>query len=254
VRGILWIMVISMGILEGGVMDDIHLYMAKHYSNAKSYDKALHHYTKIDSTDSLLYQHRGDMLYRLGQYQEAINSYMQIESPSMMHTKFYDIANCLIAMGELKKAIVFYKNALKFDNHSDTIYNLKLAQKEYKKLQETEAIKAQKDANENIALRKGSERIDEFREDNGTDDLIDAPPPKYIAKNSNIVATPNHRTEDKVELSISDEQNISSSKLGREEYEQIEESRWEHILKTQKLNTLLIPLNILGEDDDKTLY
>ena len=98
-KGILWVMVISMGILEGGVMDDIHLYMAKHYSNAKSYEKALHHYTQIDSTDSLLYQHRGDMLYRLGRHQEAINSYMQIESPSMMHTKFHDIANCSHSYG-----------------------------------------------------------------------------------------------------------------------------------------------------------
>ena len=253
-RVIVSIMVISMGILEGSVMDDIHLYMAKYYSNVESYDKALYHYTQIDSTDSLLYLHRGDMLYRLGRYQEAINSYMQIESPIFMHAKFHDIANCLIATGELKKAIVFYRNALKFDNHTDTIFNLKLAQKEYKKLQEIEAIKALKDANENIALRQGSERIDEFREDNGTDDLIDAPTPKYISKNSNIVATPSYRAEDKIEISISDEQNMSSSKLVREEYNQIEESRWEHILKTQKLNTLLIPLDILGEDNDKTLY
>lgn len=68
-------------------------------------------------------------LYQQGEYQEALNEYTTLLSNEIKHSAlYYNIGNCYYKLGEIGKAILFYKRAKKLDPwDKDIEFNLNFA-------------------------------------------------------------------------------------------------------------------------------
>lgn len=68
-------------------------------------------------------------LYQQGEYQEALNEYTTLLSNGIEHSAlYYNIGNCYYKLGEIGKAILFYKRAKKLDPwDKDIEFNLNFA-------------------------------------------------------------------------------------------------------------------------------
>ena len=68
-------------------------------------------------------------LYQQGEYQKALNGYTTLLSNGIEHSAlYYNIGNCYYKLGEIGKAILFYKRAKKLDPwDKDIEFNLNFA-------------------------------------------------------------------------------------------------------------------------------
>jgi len=237
----------------GGPIEAWHLMLAQHYTQQKQYSKALKAYEGIAVQSDSIHYNLGNILYHQQHYAEAISQYMQIQSPALMHQRYHNIGNCLMKMGEIASAVRFYRNALKFVRHPDTLFNLSLARKRLKKEAEEAEAEARKAANETLEFREGNNSIDRYKEDNGTTNLKDAKSPKEIVKKINSATAVQAGEGGKLEKLLSQDNN-HSTQTKQQQIDSYEAQRWKYFFKKRSLKTLLIPLETKGESHDKNPY
>ena len=251
-----WIIIFAstMSLLHAGFKEDAILLLAQHSYQEHHYKDALEYYDDLSIYNEKTLYNRANVLYQMGRYRKALAQYMQIEKPSLLQQKFHNIGNCFVALGEYKKAIIFYRNALKFEENNATKSNLTLAIKRYKKEKEKVAKEAKKQSKENIAFRKGVKKINRFKSRNGNSDVKDAPDPKQIQKLHNSSDAPIKRSSGLIEPAIKN--TIRAIIISDKDHNstRYQENRWNVILNRNKLKTLLIPLKTNGENHDKTSY
>lgn len=241
-------------LLNANILDDFRALLADHNYQRNRYEKALNYYSQISDPSQAEIYNMANTLYKSGRYKEAIAQYIQVQKPSLQYKKFHNIGNCFVALGEYKKAIIFYKNALKFGFSKATLKNLKLATKRYIKQKEEADKYAKKQAKEEIKFRKGHKKTNRFNDNNGTSKIKEAPDPKKIQKKHNN--TP-QATKKGSTLIGESKNHIIKAKIISDNSKDIDkylEEKWEIILNKQRLKTLLIPLNVSGEDYDKNSY
>ena len=234
-------------------LDHWHLWLAQHYTQQQQYAKAIIEYENIAHPSDRVRYNLGNLFYREKKYAEAISQYMQIQTPALMHQRYHNIGNCLVALGETASAARFYRNALKFSKHPDTLFNLILVQKQLKQEQEEDRKRQLKESNETREFRNGSNLIDRYKEDNGTADLKDAKTPSEIIKKINSVHTVQEIEGGKIETPTPTEEN-SSKKSIKQESDNYEAQQWAYFFKKRTLKTLLIPLETKGASHDKNPY
>jgi len=237
-----------------GIMDTFHLYQAQHYTREKAYSQALIHYRLVSQQNDILFYNIGNVLYHLKRYPEAIASYMQVTGPDLQHDRYHNIANAMIAIGDIRRAITLYQHAFTFKDDPDTRYNLRQAELLQQKMEEEKQHKARKDSNETMVFRKGFEKVDRFKEDNGTDDLKEAPPSEKIYKIDNATYASAPKETGLIDILKKEETNSRIIPGSPELSNSIEAQRWKQILARKKLKTLLIPLEITGETHDKNPF
>jgi len=226
------------------LLDQYHLTMAQYHTTQHSYAKALSHYRAIETPNDTVHYNLGNLLYRSKHYEEAISEYIQIDAPTLLHHKYHNIANTLMQTQDYERAIVFYQNALKFKPHPDTRSNLELAKQYYQAKQEKDKEKERKEAATQMALRDGSETINQFKEDNGTEQLKNAPVPTQIIKQHNSATTTQVREIEKISTTPKSENNLSKIADQTEQYRHALEQKWERLYQNRTLKTLLIPITI----------
>jgi len=237
----------------GGLTESWHLWLAQHYAQQQQYAKARVEYEKIENPSDRVHYNLGNLLYREKKYTEAISQYMQIQAPSLMHQRYHNIGNCLVALKETASAARFYRNALKFAKHPATLFNLTLVQKRLKQEEEEAKKREPKESNETREFRDGSNLIDRYKEDNGTADLKDAKTPSVIIKKINSVSALQEGEGGKIETPTPIEVN-SSKKSIKQESDRYEAKQWAYFFKKRTLKTLLIPLETKGTSHDKNPY
>ena len=114
--------ILSLGSMSwGGSIETWHLFLAQYYTQQQQYSKARYQYEKIEDQSDTVHYNLGNLFYREKHYTEAISQYMQIQTPALMHQRYHNIGNCLMALGEIASAARFYRNALKFAKHPATL-------------------------------------------------------------------------------------------------------------------------------------
>ena len=251
-----WIMICLLlgNLTYAGPIQTWHLTLAQRYVQQKHYAQALAHYEKIEPKNDTIHYNMANLFYHEKHYQEAISHYTQITSSSLMHQKFHNIANCLMQLGETASALKFYHNALKFGQHPDTIFNLKLAESILKQEEKEEKEKIRRESNEILAFREGNNKINRFKEDNGTDDLKDAKAPKEIIRKYNSTGTVQSREGGKIDFIPFKEENTSIKQQDPNLHENYVAQRWEQYFQKRSLKTLLIPLQTQGASHDQNPY
>lgn len=240
--------------LQADPVDTWHLLMAQHYTAQKQYREAGGHYEKVSHQADALHYNLGNIYTHEKRYREAIAQYILIHTPQLLHQKFHNIANCLMALGETASAVKFYRNALKFSRHPDTLFNLKLAEALLKEEEKKEKEKDLKESNETLAFRDGSNKIDRFKEDNGTDDLKDAKTPKTIEKKRNSSAAGYTGENGEIDTTVPPEQNSSIKQQNTQLSDSYEAQYWENFFQNLSLKTLLIPLETKRSSHDQNPY
>jgi len=124
---VLWLL--SFCLLNAGVLNDYKIYRANSFYLQKDYKKALTAYLKIEPKDDTIYYNIANTLYRLGQYQKAIDYYKLVKKPKWTAKKYYNIGNAYAMQKNYLKAMIFYKNALKFSKNTKIKHNLEYAKK-----------------------------------------------------------------------------------------------------------------------------
>jgi Ca-activated chloride channel family protein len=106
----------------------------KMYKQGK-YKKALQAYQELEPKGDRVYYNIANTLYRLGEYQKAIEYYKLVEGVEYNAKKLYNIGNAYVMQKNYLKAIIFYKNALKFSQDKQIKENLLYAQSQNRALQ-----------------------------------------------------------------------------------------------------------------------
>jgi len=238
----------------GGPLETWHLFWAQHYMQQKQYSKARQHYEKLTNPSDTVHYNLGNLLYRQKHYTEAISQYMQIQTASLMHQRYHNIGNCLIALGEVRSAARFYRNALKFAKHPSTLANLNRTLSLLKKQEEQEEEMKRKESSETREFRDGSSMIDRYKEDNGTALLKDAKRAKIIVKKVNTVVSRETDEGGKIETVLQKDRNGSLPQAKGGTFDRYEARHWEYFFKKKPLKTLLIPLETKGKSYDQNPY
>ncbi len=241
--------------LNASFFDELNLFKAQIEYKNKNYKLSLELYKKIEHKSNQIHYNMANILYKQKLYKKAILEYKNINSLELNHQKLHNIANCYIALNKLDMAIAFYKSALKFKDDKDTKFNLYLAidiqnkQIEIKKKEE-----ADKKTQEDEMLARVEKTIDNEFDDTSKSDEGSIRKEKKEAKrkSDNISNIKNkQQVEDIKNNKILDINGTKEKSITKIHLSDIEEDKWNKTLKNKTINTLLIPLENKGIENDK---
>ena len=160
-KNIVFVLFLSIS-LFANIFDDYNIINAQKSYEQKDYEKALIYLNKIKKQDSKVFYNRGNTLYKLKRYEDAINEYLKVLDVNLMHSVNHNIANAYLNLKNeneeenienLNKAIEFYNKALVYKDDEKTVYNLEMTIQKQKLLNERQI----RDLNENVCeiQRKG---------------------------------------------------------------------------------------------------
>lgn len=122
--------------LNASFFDDYYIYNANKYLQKKEYKLSFDYYNKIENKDDNIIYNMGNILYFLGNYEEAILYYKKVKNSSLFHQVNHNIANCYIKLDDYDNAIVHYNKALFFKDDEKTKYNLNLSKLKKQELED----------------------------------------------------------------------------------------------------------------------
>ena len=236
--------------LFANIFNDINIFKAQVAYKNKNYSQSLELYKKVkNKNDDILYN-IGNILYRQAKYKEAISYYKKINSSKLIAKKLYNIGNCYIGLKDTKSAIAFYKSALKFDQTKNTVnitYNLNLAlELQQKIIQELE-----KQKKKNRLLNTYEQKIDDIDKDTVSQNMVNAITTNIKRKN-NFSTNKSAKLQDEIAIAKFEDKNITKKVIDtKPSFTKLEEKRINKQLGNRALNTLLIPLENKGMNDDK---
>jgi Ca-activated chloride channel family protein len=105
----------------------------RHYDDG-NHDGALQEYLEaqeVDSTNSVPYFNAGDALYRMGQFQDGMQSFLRSAGgaeDSIAAMSYYNLGNSMFRAGDMRSAVEAYKKSLLIDpDDEDAKHNLEYA-------------------------------------------------------------------------------------------------------------------------------
>lgn len=221
-------------------LDPLYIYQAQKQYDKHKLIRAFDIYSKIDNKTDNIYYNMANILYRQKKYTQAIEYYKKINSQKLMARKLSNIANCYIGLNQIKRAISFYEESLKFEKLNHTIKNLQTAHK----IQEEEK---KKELNKNKGYR--GEAPEEFGDDNSSNNIYKKHEIKLLNINKNNISKLNQSREtETIEIAKQKDNNITKKILDDKiDFSDNEESKYNKILEKRKLHTLLMPLGLKKE-------
>ena len=218
---IVWALVFLSLVSCGSPLDDYHMWQGERAYFAKEYKKALHHYEKIGEGSDEVSYNKGNILYRLGEFQAAIKEYKKIKNPTLLPKALHNLGNSYAKIGNIKQAIASYKKALTIDDDRGTKANLDLLTKknEEKEKQSLQEDRAQQPKNENHK------------------------PSKQVSEQSNREI---ERKRQQMEANGFQKERIQNEKqtmgiLGQKLSNE-EEQKWSGVIERRGIRTILIPI------------
>jgi len=235
--------------LFANIFDDINLFKAQVAFKNKNYTQSFEAYKKIEYKSDEVYYNMANILYRQKKYTEAIEYYLKINSEKLNYKKLHNIGNCYIGLEKLDIAVSFYKSALKYKRNKETLFNLELAKKIQKKIEEEESKELQEEKEVELeAVIKSRDSlgiINEFTDDNIEDEINSRDENStIIQRNDNISNIKSQNEKEYIQNVVYDDTN-KTKMYGNTvvEFSDIEEKKWDKVLNSRKLNSLLIPLD-----------
>ncbi len=216
-----------------------------------NFKKCLEYYQKIEKpTDEILYN-MGNILYQQERYDEALEQYKKIASEKLAFELFYNMGNSYTKLGKNKEAIESYRKALAIKDDKDGRYNLDLLL--FKEKQEKKKQKKNKDPNKDNEAndrRSGSimeDNNEEFKEDNGRENIVKkgklSDPKGNVNEVSNLQMK--SQTNEREQVEMKNKLTIKHKRLEDKTLES-EDKKWMEILDKREIETLMIPLRDKG--------
>jgi len=119
--------------VDAGIFDFQLIKDANKAYEEGDYKKSVECFKKlsINNNRGEIWFNLGNSYYKSKRYKMALSAYFKVITKDLEieRAKLYNIANCYVKLGELKKATLFYQKALKLKDDKDTKFNLALVLK-----------------------------------------------------------------------------------------------------------------------------
>lgn len=251
---IISLFLISMS-LNANVLDDYNIYNAKKSYEEQKYEIALNYLNKIKKQDPRVFYNRGNALYKLGKYEEAINEYIKVQDSNLFHSVNHNIANCYLMLENFDNAVEFYNKALVFKNDPKTIYNLEKTKQKQKELNDREI----RDLNENVCEIQRKGLIEELNRDTLFDfyeideniKLFADEQTGLSSKNENSKITENQNNEIYI-----DDKDRNIEELGKKDFKMNSyfDKKYNNNIEIKDAKTLIVPMEKGIVNDNKKAW
>ncbi len=241
--------ILSAGFLSEGY----YLWQAKRALQKKEYLKAFEAYRKIRPQNDRLLYNEANLLYRLGNYKEALSLYRQILDPELQGWRLYNMANCYVKLKNYPKAKIYYEAASNYlANDSDLSYNLKKIQARLREQALEDALKGLKKGQKSVCklerlpygVRRGYFQGKSFGDDfESNQTLFEARYSDLLLKQANIASVRAPRSDANAE-ELGDEIKRNILRGAKISTKSLESKYYEHKLKLKPFRSLLVPLDI----------
>jgi Ca-activated chloride channel family protein len=228
-------------LLSASLLDFSYLDDAKEAYEKKEYTKAEKLYQKVEGDEARF--NEADTLYKQKKYQEALDLYHSIESEQLAFEKQHNIGNCYAQLQKIDEGIEAYKEALKLKKDADTQFNLELLKKKKEQQQKKENKQDKKD-DKNKKSKDKQEKNKEQKENNKK------------SENEKKKEEQQQKKKDKKDKKKKKEdekkQDAQKAKENKPQppISDMEERKYQKMLNQKGINTLMLPLNDKGEEND----
>ena len=258
IAGFLLLMSLS---LQAGVLDEYRLHQAQVLQQEGRYLQALEAYRELPQKSDAARYNMANLYYRLKRYDEALALYRTVEAPSLQGRRLYNMGNCYAIKGAWRKALRFYRAALKFaPEDPDLRYNLKKAEARVRQMElEASLLKLRQKAQQKVCklerlplgMRRGFyEGSIEFLSDfEGNNTLKEARYSETLLKRNNLARPSGKRGLGKEASRDSGEENRTVLRR-KEPPLGLEELHYRRQLLEKTFKSLLIPMGEKKERDD----
>ena len=213
------------------INNDYLQYKAQNAYHNGNYKEALKLYSQIEPKSDIIYFNIANTLYKLKDYTKAIEYYKLIKATNLTAKKLYNIGNAYVMQKNYLKGIIFYRNALKFEDNPKYKENLEYAITHMNALQDVMLSNAKCSATQAV--------LDSFDDENISKDMQDA---KYKPEDRfNVI----DNLDEKIADFISSDSNSSDNNISKvlKVQQKLINSRAQNRLKERDSKVLLIPIN-----------
>lgn len=248
------------------MLDFLTLDKAKEAYEQNRFDEASRHYGALahDGNSEVLFN-LGDSQYRQGDYEEALESFQQVTDPALQHQKHHNMGNSYAQLGQIDEAIKAYEEALSLKQDPDTQFNLDLLKKEKEQQdQENQDRQDQENQDRQDQEKKENEKQSDQNDQDGQGDPKDQ-------KSGDDNDDQEEASKEAQQRSDQEKQKQSESKTSQDKDEQdkqeqsaqgaaeekeapisdMEERKYTRMLDQRGVNTLMLPIDTKGEDEDE---
>jgi len=259
--------------LQADIFDFWHLRGAKRAYKEGNFTKAIDDFKKLDLSDDHTKYDLANSYYKAKKFKEAKSLYEQISDKSLLFNKWHNLGNTLAFLNDIDGAIKAYKEALKIKEDKDTRYNLELLEKLKKKNEQKKQKKKKqkkkdnkkkkqdqkknKDHNKNKDQKKKENKSDKNKDDKHKNKKDKNKPSKDEKQNKDQQKKQKSaKQKPKKPQKPKDLKKIKKQKLNKkpgkpEPISDKEVKKYLKMLDSRGVNTLLIPLNSKGADDEE---
>jgi len=240
-------------VLFANIFDDINIQKANKYYLKGDYKNVLVYYKKVQNKSSKVNYNIANILYKQKKYQEAISYYKKITKKSLQFDKLYNMANAYAMQKKYEFALKKYTQALKLKEDPDAYFNkglmesaisqAKNAKNDAKSCKSKIGLNPKKPGTRksNIdAKKKNAKKKKEYGEK-----IIE-----IKEKKDNLSKLNSKNKREDFRGVITENNNTISENITNTDLSQLEEKKYNKLLETRELKSLLIPLKNEGEKKD----
>ncbi len=228
----------SASLLDFKYLDD-----AKEAYLKEDYKKAEELYKKVENENARF--NLADTLYREKKYKEAIDVYNSINSKDLEFKKLHNIGNSYAKLNKIDDAIKSYEEALKIKEDKDTRFNLELLKKKKKEEQKKKNKKKEnkKDNNQQHQNKNSQDKKSQKQKEQESKDK------DKKSDKEKREAQKSKEQEKKREEKQKD--NMKENNKTQPPISNMEERKWQKMLNSRGVNTLMLPLRRGDKRDEK---
>ena len=249
----IFFLIITPLVLFANIFDDINIQKANKYYLKGDYNNVLVYYKKVQNKSFKVNYNIANILYKQKKYQEAISYYKKITKKSMQFDKLYNIANAYAMQKKYQFALKKYNQALKIKEDADAYFNKGIIESLISQAKnnkyDTKSCKSKIGLNPKKPGTRKSDIDDKKKKAKKKKDygekIFEIKEKKDNISNLNS----KNQREDLRDL-IKEDNNTISENITNTDLSQLEEKKYNKLLESRELKSLLIPLKNKGEKKD----
>jgi Ca-activated chloride channel family protein len=242
---------------NASIISDYNTYKFNENIQNNDFGKALENFKNIENVDDKTLYNIANIYYKNKQYDKAMQVYMKISDPALEYKKLHNLGNTYANLGQIKKAIESYEDALLIKNDEDTQFNLDLLLEKEKQEKEKQSKQQKKGddtekKNRNNQTKENQTENKKIKTKDNQKSQSKEQKKKTEQKKDNVSNNKNDQKKEKLKKQKNeDEKNKQNMKIAKESnLSHLEEKKWENALKEKQIQTLIIPFEREGDKDE----
>jgi len=258
-KKVLIYILLSLSILNAGVLDAYYVHKAEQEYKQGDYKQAIENFQKIEKANDKLRYDLANSYYKLKRYQDAKREYQKISDKSLEFKKLHNLGNCYAKLNQIDDAIKSYESALKIKEDKDTRFNLELLKKkkkeqEKKKKQQQKKNKKKQDKKKQKKNKQKDGKKSSSQNNSGNKNMKNDKKKEKKRdnkkKNSDKKKDGKDGKKDKQKESMKQHLKRKNMAVKKVPISDMEEKKYMKMLRGRKVNSLMLPMQQKGEHSE----